>query len=143
VDGDAAYLRLQHLEEIYPGFREWYYGKVIPGVDAGERRLIPYAPEGEIMGIAIAKRGPEAKLCTLWVDPDVRLSRAGASLAERAFEWIGTTKPLFTVPAERLPEFRGLLRQWDFGAGQTVRGYYGRDRVEYVFNGALTPTVLS
>ncbi|MBL1258623.1 hypothetical protein [Methylocystis sp. Sn-Cys] len=142
-DFDAIFGALKELERTYPGFGEWYFGKVVPGVYAGERLLLAHVSGATISGVAIAKRGTEQKLCTLWVHPDARLSRVGTELAEEAFEWMGNSKPLFTVPEERLHEFKGLLRRWSFGPGLSVCGYYGQGRVEHVFNGTLLPTMCS
>jgi GNAT superfamily N-acetyltransferase len=143
VDFDRVFTSLSPLETVYPGFREWYYGKVVPGIETGERLVVARVLGSDIQGVAIAKRGSEEKFCTLWVSQEARLAGVGGALAQEVFEWLGDARPLFTVPEERLMEFQGLLRQWDFGSGVPVRGYYGSDRVERVFNGTLSPSSAS
>lgn len=139
----SAFQRLEHLSEFYPGFCEWYHGKVIPGLLAQDRKIFLRLHGNKILGVAIAKRGIEQKLCTLWVADEARAIGVASCLAQEAFDWIGTNKPLFTVPEERLSEFRGLLCRWEFQSAAEVAGYYRNEKVEYVFNGTLRPGVMS
>lgn len=126
------------LGDLYPDFRGWFYGKVIPGVQKGERCIIPWTIDSKLAGIAICKRTSfEQKLCTIWVSPDVRARGVAATLARAAFAWIGNTKPLFTVPEERAAEFVGLVESWAFPQAVAYDGLYRTGRVEYVFNGPI------
>ena len=135
---DEVYRTMSSLEAVYPNFREWYFGKVCKPSANEERATFIKVGAGRILGIGIAKRSlTERKLCTLWVSPDARDEGLGASIADRAFEWLGTRHPLFTVPEERLGEFQGLLKKWDFTESQKLNGYYRHCRSEYVFNGHL------
>ena len=121
---------------LYPDFREWFYGKVVPDLRKGERCIIPWRIDSKLSGIAICKRTPvERKLCTLWVSPGVRARGVAAKLARDAFAWIGYSKPLFTVPEERSDEFLGLVEAWSFPKAVPYDGLYRAGRVEYVFNG--------
>ena len=139
---DSVFGYLSHLEGTYPGFRAWFHDKVISPLSSEERAIFVKWVNERPSGIAIAKRSSEErKLCTLWVDPAARTSGVGADLGARAFEWLGTSKPLFTVPEERIEEFRGLLNRWDFHPRQALVGYYRSKKAEYVFNGQLKPKV--
>jgi hypothetical protein len=135
--------RLSHLENRYPNFRSWYYNKVIPDVFEGKRFLLGCVAGDNLLGIAIAKRGEEQKLCTLWVTPGARTTGVANILAQRTFEWLGTSRPLFTVPEEQLSFFHGLLRRWDFNQTERIAGYYRQEKIEHVFNGHLTPQLVS
>lgn len=134
---------ISHLEKQYPNFREWYFGKVIPGITKGERCVITSVHNGRLVGLAIAKRGAERKLCTLWVDSDVRGNGIASHLADQAFDWIGTDRPLFTVPEEHLQKFAGLLSRWEFAQTAKISGYYRAEKNEYIFNGKLAPKLSS
>jgi GNAT superfamily N-acetyltransferase len=124
------------LGDVYPDFRGWFFGKVVPGVRKGERCIIPRTIDSKLIGIAICKRTPfEQKLCTLWVSPDVRARGVAAKLARDAFDWLGNTKPLFTVPEERAAQFAGLVKTWAFPDAVAYDGLYRGGRVEFVFNG--------
>ncbi len=99
--------------ELYPGFDDWLRNKVGDGLLDGSRRVVIYRDKTRVAGIAIAKRTvDERKLCTLWVDRTARRRKIASALASVVFQWLGTDRPLFTVPEERLVEFQGLLKDW-------------------------------
>lgn len=140
IDPVAVYDTLTRagVAGLYPDFRGWFYGKVVPGLRKRERNIIPWMIDGQLAGIAICKRTPaEQKLCTLWVAPEVRARGVAAKLANEAFTWIGTARPLFTVPEERSSEFAGLVETWSFPKAVAYDGLYRTGRVEFVFNGPL------
>lgn len=123
------------VTRLYPGFDAWFLTKVVPGVRNGERRIVTSVTNGKLSGVAICKRSAsEAKLCTMWVSPPARGCGIAAKLASEAFKWLGTNKPLFTVPEERLSEFQNLLRAWAFTDHIEYPGLYRANRVEHVFN---------
>lgn len=118
---------VKQLECVYPGFDAWFHGKVIPGLRDGSRKLFVESAAGRVAGVAIAKRtSSEQKLCTLWVAPETRNDGLAARLADEAFDWLETTKPLFTVPDVRIKEFARLLNCWDFVETQVVEDMYRR-----------------
>jgi hypothetical protein len=140
---DKVYSHLASLEDSYPNFRNWFYQKVAASTPDARQMFVATHNDG-IVGVCIAKRSPsERKLCTLWVHPEFRNSGVAGILARPVFRWLGTDKPLFTVPEERLREFRGLLNAWRFAQPNPIRGFYRPDKVEYVFNGVLKPTLNS
>jgi ribosomal protein S18 acetylase RimI-like enzyme len=122
---------------LYPDFDVWFHRKVMPGLRKGTRLLLADQVDDRVLGIAIAKREEEKKLCTLWVSPEARGLGIGPALAEEAFEWIGSYRPLFTVPQERMPEFKNLINCLGFCQAQKLVGYYRPGIAEYVFNGLL------
>lgn len=123
---------------LYPKFDDWFWTKVVRGLRTGERRIFTHVAGGNLEGVAICKRtDSERKLCTLWVAPHVRGRGVAAELARDAFAWLGTRHPVFTVPEERLSEFRGLLSGWSFSEPVAYEGFYRPERTEYVFNGTL------
>jgi GNAT superfamily N-acetyltransferase len=125
------------LESSYPNFRFWFESKVVPGLYRGTRRLFIIMNVGRPIGIAIAKREEERKLCTVWVHEKYRRRGVACALIDEATEWLGTERPLFTVPEERLSEFQGILRRRCFAYTESARAYYRPGKVEYVFNGLL------
>lgn len=135
---ESVFASIAHLEKTYPGFDVWLHSKVLPGMRDGSRRVRAAFGNGHVLGVAIAKRtDEERKLCTLWVDPCARTFGIASDLANEAFDWLGTDKPLFTVPDTRLAEFRPLLSRWGFKETQVAEGAYRIGRPEYVFNGLL------
>jgi hypothetical protein len=138
-DGLGLWSEVSHLERQYPGFRSWYFGKVVPGIITGHRCVLTRRHAGRLVGLAIAKRGEENKLCTLWVDPRLRGLGIANGLADEVFDWMGSHHPLFTVPEEHLCNFSGLLNRWAFVQTQIISSYYRPGKQEFVFNGTLEP----
>lgn len=137
---NQIFAELSSVHEMYPGFRKWFFEKGTISSTTEQRAVFISKIATRIAGIAIAKRCvSERKLCTLWVADDARGLDIASDLAGSAFDWLETSHPLFTVPEERISEFRGLLRSWRFSDGQALKGYYRRNKVEYVFNGTLKP----
>ncbi|MBG0801484.1 GNAT family N-acetyltransferase [Methylocystis sp. H4A] len=129
---------LRRLECFYPGFENWYHTQVMPGLRLGTREAFLSYRENFLAGVAIVKRDPsETKLCTLWVVPEFRGLGIGRTLAASAFEWLGTNRPLFTVPEERIGEFDKLVSAWHFKRTQVIEGVYRSGKLEHVFNGRL------
>lgn len=127
---------------FYPGFRSWYYGKVVPGVERGDRAIFIVGSETAVLGAAIAKRSAkERKLCTLWVEKNARGEGVAGALVDTSFRWLGTSSPLFTIPEERMVEFRGLLNRWRCSITQREIGIYRPGKIEFVFNGQLRPAL--
>jgi hypothetical protein len=124
--------------DFYPGFRSWYYDKVVTGIELGDRAVFIVGSENAVLGAAIAKRSAdERKLCTLWVENNARGDGIAGALVDTAFDWLGTSSPLFTIPEERMTEFRGLLNRWRCSITQREMGIYRPDKIEFVFNGQL------
>lgn len=144
VDPLSAQTALEEagVAQFYPNFEGWFFGKVVPGIRIGERRVITCVSDGALVGIAITKRTEtEKKLCTLWVAPQARNCGVAAELAAEAFMWLGSDKPLFTVPDEQLANFGGLLRSWSFSEPLPYRELYRPGHIEYVFNGRIDKMV--
>jgi hypothetical protein len=137
---NQIFSELSSVYGMYPGFREWFFEKGTINSRTQQRAVFVRKVATRIVGVAIAKRCvSERKLCTLWVADDARGLGVASDLADSAFDWLETSHPLFTIPEERISEFRGLLRDWQFSEGQTLKGYYRDNKVEYVFNGTLKP----
>lgn len=123
------------VESFYPDFRNWLADKVIPGMATGERFCLGAMSGAALVGVAIGKlSGPDRKLCTLWVEQGSRRAGVGESLAQAAFERLGTPTPLFTVPEEILPDFEGALRRWGFRLSAIREDAYRPGAREYHFN---------
>lgn len=137
ADPEAIYAALEraNVPAFYPGFRAWFFGKVVPGLGK-QRRIFITSDHGAVAGLAICKRtDTERKLCTLWVNHSLRGRGIAGELAREAFDWLETQRPLFTVPDEHLAKFRGLIRSWGFAEPVAYQGLYRTARTEYVFNG--------
>lgn len=136
----AIYASLQEagVPLLYPDFRSWFFGKVAPGLETSERFIVVADIKGALAGVAICKRSVnERKLCTLWVQREMRERGVAGALARRAFNWLETDQPLFTVPEEKTPEFGQLVRSWNFSAPVIYQDLYRTEKAEYVYNGPI------
>jgi hypothetical protein len=132
-----AALERAGVSELYPDFQPWFFNRVVPGLYSNERRIITVELEGELAGVAICKcNGLERKLCTLWVPQMLRVRGVASELGRRAFDWLDTDRPLFTIPEERFLEFESLVRAWGFTMPTVYPNLYRRGRTEYVYNGS-------
>ncbi|MGF1924795.1 MAG: GNAT family N-acetyltransferase [Bacteroidia bacterium] len=134
------YQRLRHLEGAYPGFRQWFWGQVVPGVNQGSRVIATLSRESDdFASIAILKNSvAEKKICTLWVAPEFRACGLASRLIEHAFDLLSSERPLITVASERLSEFERPLAKFGFQLEQTYPNYYRTGSTEYAFNGPLS-----
>lgn len=137
-DVDAIWRSLHQLESLYPGFRTWFWGRTAPGIANGQRKAFVRADGNGILGIVIAKRAlTERKLCTVWVAPHARHLGLASSLIDEAVDWLDTSRPLLTVPEERIDEFKAIVAARRFDMTCVLESYYRAGRKEYVFNGLL------
>ena len=134
--GALLWPALTSLTAVYPGFENWYWGKVLDGVANGRRKIFVVGAAEQPLAIAIAKRElDENKVCTLWVSPRARGSGIGSELLGEVVDWLDDQSPLLTVPAERYPEFVPLVRRYGFVETARMRSLYRPGVVEHVFNG--------
>ncbi|NTF17224.1 hypothetical protein G6L37_02110 [Agrobacterium rubi] len=140
IDAMSLIGRLRELEDIYPGFSDWYCGKVIPGLAGGSRSVIVEMSDAGVVGIAICKREPtELKLCTLWRDSATSGTDTSKRLVRASMDWLGTTRPLFTVPSDRIARLRPILNDIDVGKGVCIGSVYRPGVDEFVFNAPGMP----
>ncbi len=135
-----VYRFLRDLEYQYPGFRVWFFKKVVAGLYDGSRTIILASNSDELGGIAILKTSLEKKICTLRVRPTARYNGIGCFLFEKSLEILETRYPLFTVSSCRMNQFSSLVKKFDFRLEETLPEYYQPNMVEYVFNGHLIKT---
>ena len=129
---------LASLERTYPGFRDWYRFRVMPGVPSGQRLVLAAVEDGRILALSILKRSvSQRKLCTLWKSEASRGDRTlEKSLLAASTGWLGTDRPGFTVPEDMLPRLHGLAATLS-ARNETVLGPLYREGVrEFAFNGS-------
>ena len=140
---DEAWHSIAFLRDMYPDFRTWYWAKVVPGLIQGERRMFVERDGDYLSGIVIAKRAEECKLCTIWTHPAVRGRGVATRLIRDSLDWLGTDRPLVTVPDKALASFSGLFKVIGFEHRHAVAHLYGLGRTEHVFNGVWQPDLTS
>lgn len=131
------YDELFMLEEEYPGFKNWFFDKVVPETLLGKRKIFVAHCDEEIAGIIIIKNSNEKKICTLRVMPDFRNMGIGQALTRCAIEYLQTEHPLITVSEDHVNEFKHIFKKFGFSFSEMHLGYYRENCMEYVFNGSL------
>lgn len=124
----------------YPGHFSWYWSKTIPAVLNGTREILVCTVERKIAGVTFLKKeGGEQKVCTFLVLDEYRGKHIGSMLMERAFEFLGTTKPLITIADYKIGMFEGIIKKYGWKQTQILNeGYYNDTSREIVFNGNIS-----
>ncbi len=126
---------LVEASQYYPSFHEWYFNKVVPDVQNGNRKIVSEIRDGKIAGIAILKdTREEKKICTLRISPDFQNRGIGVRLFKKSFEILQTNKPFLTVSEEKLPEFQKIFDYFNFELTSVADGKYRNGKKEYIFN---------
>jgi len=128
------YTHLRYAEQYYPNFKEWFFGKVVPEIEVGERKLLLEQRSNQVAGIAIIKLNCEKKLCTLRISDQFQNQGIGVRLFERCFDVLKTDKPFLTVSEEKLPEFQKIFDYYGFEMTGMKKDAYRQGRAEYYFN---------
>lgn len=130
-----VFLFLVEASEYYPSFHEWYFNKVVPDIQNGNRKIVSEIRDGKIAGIAILKDSTEEKkICTLRISPDFQNRGIGVRLFKKSFEILHTNKPFLTVSEEKLPEFQKIFDYFNFELTSIADGMYRHGKKEYIFN---------
>lgn len=116
----------------YPGYVNWFYGTCIPGVIRDEREIY-FALDGlTLSGLSVVKKSKdERKLCTLYVDEDRRHESIGRKILDKSFEYLGTTKPLITIPENRINTFQKIITDCEWKESSITEDYNSK---EIIFN---------
>ena len=125
--------------EDYPKHHEHFWGKYVPGIFSGDRQIIACYLGNEIAGACILKKdAEEVKLSTLYVSDKYRGAGVATSMLEKAFEWLGTDRPLITIADYKVPMFEGIIKKYGWELTQVlVDGYYNDRSKEHVYNGKI------
>ena len=125
---------------LYPKFEEWFNKILIENYNFPNKREIFICINKEkllinICGIMILKKyKEEKKICTLYVLENFKNKQIGSQMIEISFEYLGTKKPLITIPEEEYLNFKPLLNKFDFIETKRIKNYYRKNKIEYFYN---------
>ena len=122
----------------YPEYADWFINKHIPGIYLGTRDTIIAVDNNKIIGVSNIKREKENKLCTVYFDPKYRKQKLGLTLVDKSIELIGDSKPLITMPSSYLPQFKNIIKRYDWQLTDCINNCYQENTSELIFNGELT-----
>jgi len=134
-----AYFVTDYICNDYPKHFEWYWSKQIPRVFNGTGEIVICTINNNVAGVAFLKKDDtEKKICTFLVIEEYRGKHVAARMLEKAFEYLGTTKPLVTIADYKIPMFEPIIKKYHWELTQTMsEGYYNNTSREFVYNGKL------
>ena len=122
----------------YPEYTDWFIKKHIPGIYQGTRDTIIAVHNNKIVGVSNIKRDRENKLCTVYFDPKYRKQKLGLTLVDKSIELLGDSKPLITMPTSYLPQFKNIIKRYDWQLTDCIDNCYLENTSELVFNGEIS-----
>lgn len=137
---DEVYSITEHLNETYPGYRDWFFEKQVKGCYTPNRNILFIKnDDGEIIALSCLKKDEEEKkICTLFVNPNYRKHGIGSLLFEESMKFLETTKPLVTFTEDKLPMFEKIVSKYNWELTEIVDGIYNDGVRELCFNGQLS-----
>lgn len=129
-----SYNLTKWLNNSYPDYHRFFWGKVAPGIITGKRNIIACVIGSEIVGIACLKKAEEIKLSTLYINPAYQKQGIGTEILERSFKWLGTQKPALSIAKARLSCFYNFIVKYHWTLTNIAINKYHRGASEYFFN---------
>ncbi len=129
----AIHLSLTDAKRFYPDFDQWFYNKVVPGLNS-DRQIILEIINKRVAGISILKNSNEKKISTIKVTNNFQGQKIGYKLLHRSFEVLNTEKPFCTVSEEKFLEFKKIFDYHGFKLTSVHENYYRQGKKEYFFN---------
>ena len=129
---NEIYLLTDYNKLQYPEYFKWYYHTNIPRILDGEGEAIFYLDGFQIVGLSMLKRTEdESKICTFLIDEEYRKKGYSKMILEDSYDYLGTEKPLITIPEKRLDEFSKIIEAYGWVPSEIIDEYYSP---EIVFN---------
>ena len=129
---NEIYLLTDYNHNQYPDYLKWYYSKNIPRIINGTGEIIFYLDGLTVAGLSILKKDDlEKKICTLLINEEYRKHGYSKQLLESSFDYLGTDKPLITIPSNRLEEFNSIITSYNWQETSITNKYFTE---EIIFN---------
>ena len=134
---DQIYYLTDHLSIDYPRHKEWFFNTHLKGIGI-DREVVYITHHRNICGVAFLKKTDnEKKICTFYVAEYSRNHGVGNALLNECFEYLGTNKPLTSIPTYKARIFLYYVYKYDWKITQILQEYYNKENDEVVFNGKL------
>ena len=133
---NEIYSIVEHLNEDYPRYKEWFYNKQVNGCFSRFRDILFIKNENsKIIGVSFLKmEDNEKKICTLYVCEEYRKKGVGTMLLEESFNILGTKKPIITFNEDKLFMFEKIIVKYNWKLTKIVDSLYKDGIKEYCFN---------
>ena len=131
------YLLTDYNRLQYQSITNGIIKKNLPRILAGNGEAIFYLDGFQIVGLSMLKKSEnESKICTFLINEEYRKKGYSKFMLEDSYEYLGTERPLITIPKKRLDEFSKIIDSYGWVASETTDEYYSP---EVIFN---SPKVL-
>ena len=129
------------VKNDYPDYKEWYTTVQVPGLYTNERNIIIAHINDKIVGFVSLKKTPiEKKICTFYVEKNFRRNQIGTILVEKAIEFLEESRPLITIPMDKLNEFIRIANKYNWEITDIKENLYRTNTPEVIVNGIITDT---
>jgi hypothetical protein len=122
------------LSDDYPDVERWYRSKVVPGLRAGHRTLLRIERDSQLVGLGIAKKLDERKICTVRVAPSHMGRGIGVRIFDGLLRWLDVDQPHLTVSVGKLPVFERIFDYYGFMISSVREGIYVPGACELGYN---------
>ena len=134
---DKLYQVTSCLEKDYLNHKNWFYNKFSKELDGKRREIIYFEEDSKICGVVFLKNTEEEKkICTLYIKEEYRKQGIGTKLILESIKFLGTTKPLITMPEYKENCFKKIINKYKWEKTQEIENCYSKNK-ELVFNGML------
>ena len=90
------------------------------------------------MGFVSLKKTPtEKKICTFFVEKNFRRNKIGTILVEKAVDYLEESRPLITIPMNKLNEFIRIGNYYNWQITDIKENLYRTSTPEVIVNGTL------
>ena len=129
------------VKNDYPDYKEWYTKVQVPGLYTNERNIIIAHINEKIVGFVSLKKTPtEKKICTFYVEKSFRRNKIGTILVEKAIEFLEESRPLITIPMDKLNEFIRIANKYNWEITDIKENLYRTSTPEVIVKGIITDT---
>ena len=119
----------------YPDYEDWFWEKQVRGLFDGYRDIIVAIKNGKVIGISnIKNTACEKKICTLTVDKKYRMKSVGSKLIDISIAILGTSTPVITMSLEKLSDFSGIIKKYNWEITGVKKELYKEDVYEVIIN---------
>lgn len=129
---NEIYLVTDYNHNQYQEYCKWFYGVNIPRVVNKQGEIFMALDGFTVAGLAILKNTEEEKkICTLLIQEEYRKKGFGKAFLEYSFDYLGTRKPLITIPEKNIEQFKSFIKEYEWEESKISKQYLSN---EIIFN---------
>lgn len=130
---DILYSKIEYLNSIYPDFKDWYYNKVIPGLESGDRIIITDQTYSTVVILKVS----EGKICTFINKHPKIFSIELFSMITKLISELSryyVTYISITIPYNKYVSYYRLLKHDKYRrSGDIIYKINGKERYDYTY----------